>query len=435
MDKSKKSTPPIDRLSSLPDDVICKILSFLPTVDSITTSVLARRWRNLWAHVPVLYFLEIYLVDDALNQVLSAHKNPTIDTFLIHLADTCNYDYSDFEKLMDTVVARKVRNLDVLLYTKLPQIIFSCKTLVELTLASCDIPDSGDVSLPALRKLTLEIVSYESYKALPNLLSGCPVLEELEIETGYDENHSTYCDVASLTLKRLSISGNITENTSMEYYDLYDALLCESMLDTPALRFLRLYRVSPPKVSARSLVSLTEAKVDFNFGIQMRPSSRSVLEFVGKLCGVRSLTLSTGFMNITDSEFSILNVKFPNLTKLVLREAHEGFVSVFLEKADNLEVLAITLLYRLEVEDLNYWVEPKHVPTCLISHLKYVAMYGFKGVEPELDMAKYLLRNSKVLKSFKIKPLSQQLRLKGKFEELKKVLLERGSDASRINSH
>ncbi|GER56533.1 F-box family protein [Striga asiatica] len=285
----KKSTSPIDRLSSLPDDVIYKTLSFFPAIDSITTSVLARRWRNLWAHVPVLYFSEIDLVNDALNQICAI-------TSLVDLS------------------------LDLCLDTKLSQIIFSCKTLVDLSLGLCYIPDSGDVSLPALRNLKLEIVSYESYKSLPNLLFGCPVLEELEIETGWD-----------------LLRG-----------------MCWSLW----------------------------------------------VSFVG-------------FMNITISEFSVLNVKFPNLTKLVLEEAYEGFVTVFLENADNLEVLPITLLYQFEEEDLNYWVEPKQVPTCLISHLKYVAMYGFEGVEPELDMTKYLLMNSKVLKSFKIKPRSQQPRLKG----------------------
>jgi hypothetical protein len=37
-----------DRLSSLPDDLICRILSFLPTREAALTSQLSRRWRRVW---------------------------------------------------------------------------------------------------------------------------------------------------------------------------------------------------------------------------------------------------------------------------------------------------------------------------------------------------------------------------------------------------
>uniref|UniRef100_A0A0E0ERN0 F-box domain-containing protein n=1 Tax=Oryza meridionalis TaxID=40149 RepID=A0A0E0ERN0_9ORYZ len=44
-----------DRLSSLPDDLIGRILSFLPTRQAAVTSQLSRRWRRVWpAHVAAL---------------------------------------------------------------------------------------------------------------------------------------------------------------------------------------------------------------------------------------------------------------------------------------------------------------------------------------------------------------------------------------------
>ncbi|EYU20859.1 hypothetical protein MIMGU_mgv11b020034mg, partial [Erythranthe guttata] len=42
----------IDRLGNLPDPILLHILSFFPTKFSVTTSVLARRWRFLCAYVP-----------------------------------------------------------------------------------------------------------------------------------------------------------------------------------------------------------------------------------------------------------------------------------------------------------------------------------------------------------------------------------------------
>ncbi|KAJ0509751.1 putative F-box domain, leucine-rich repeat domain superfamily, F-box-like domain superfamily [Helianthus annuus] len=45
-----------DRLSSLPDDLIHKILSFVGIKLAVETSVLSSRWRYIWTSMPCLNF-------------------------------------------------------------------------------------------------------------------------------------------------------------------------------------------------------------------------------------------------------------------------------------------------------------------------------------------------------------------------------------------
>ncbi|GFQ05855.1 hypothetical protein PHJA_002729500 [Phtheirospermum japonicum] len=47
-------------------------------------------------------------------------------------------------------------------------------------------------------------------------------------------------------------------------------------------------------------------------------------------------------------------------------------------------------------------MEPKQVSVCLASHLRTVRIYQFVGVETQLSILRYILRNAKVLKRMEI---------------------------------
>ncbi|KAJ0431823.1 putative F-box domain, leucine-rich repeat domain superfamily, F-box-like domain superfamily [Helianthus annuus] len=71
-----------DRLSSLPDDLIHKILSFCSIKDAIGTSVLSSRWEYVWTSMPYLSFSSedfdtLPAFSKFVNHVLSGRNNLT----------------------------------------------------------------------------------------------------------------------------------------------------------------------------------------------------------------------------------------------------------------------------------------------------------------------------------------------------------------------
>ncbi|CAA0815964.1 F-box/FBD/LRR-repeat protein [Striga hermonthica] len=202
----------IDRLDSLPDEVICHILSFLPTRLSMSTSVLAKRWRFLWAHVPVCDFegnfkkgLETPNLD-VIYSVIQRHKVKTIHS--LRLSIGC-YE-SQLNTLISTTLERNIRNLHIDLGVNtivfLHRTLFTCKTVVEMRLDNglC-LPSTGGACLPSLKKLHLSKVDYEDDNALTYLLSGCPLLQELIIDHSADETDMRFFHVVSSTIKMLEV--------------------------------------------------------------------------------------------------------------------------------------------------------------------------------------------------------------------------------------
>ncbi|XP_073136753.1 F-box/FBD/LRR-repeat protein At5g56570-like [Henckelia pumila] len=107
-------------------------------------------------------------------------------------------------------------------------------------------------------------------------------------------------------------------------------------------------------------------------------------------------------MKLLDSTFSIGTTKFHNLIKLEIEADWYILLTELLQSAYNLESLTV-----LKVKDeLKRWREPKQLPKCLLSSLKYVVIHGFEGGDDELNMIRYILRHAKVLQRMDINSVS-----------------------------
>jgi hypothetical protein len=158
------SASPTDTISTLPDEILCRILSFLTTKQSVSTTVLSKRWTHLCHHVPVLHFPDItintvesnFRFNESVYSVLTSRNTVTASNFIdnfhldiqygnSHLA----YDlgFPNITKWINLIVQRNLKflhfNLRVPLpynfvgypyLPKLPVSIFTCSTLVSLNL-------------------------------------------------------------------------------------------------------------------------------------------------------------------------------------------------------------------------------------------------------------------------------------------------------------
>ncbi|XP_071703269.1 F-box protein At5g03100-like [Rutidosis leptorrhynchoides] len=73
-----------DRLSSLSDDLVIKILSYINTKQAIRTSILSPRWKNIWKSIPLL---DLSTEDD------------TFDEFT-RVRSSRNFDFHEFNRLL-----------------------------------------------------------------------------------------------------------------------------------------------------------------------------------------------------------------------------------------------------------------------------------------------------------------------------------------------
>ncbi|GFP93548.1 F-box/FBD/LRR-repeat protein at5g56420 [Phtheirospermum japonicum] len=268
-------------------------------------------------------------------------KSPSINTFrLINNSFDCSK--FDIETWVTTAVDHNVQNLDLdfqpdTIFT-LPKCLYTCKTLVYLSLGFCAFPlFSGAVSLPSLVKLHLYSIEYAVNETLPLLLSGCPLLKELIIERIL--NHDLGClDISSPTLKWLKV--NFPFDGSEFGYPGYRV-----KINAPALRYLEVNDCSYELISISPNNSLVEANIwlnNYTLEVDYSVYTCCVLKFLDSLCNVKCLYLFGWFEKVCmynlDLALAGSIVKFRNLTKLELA-ADWHFLPKFLESADHLEII------------------------------------------------------------------------------------------------
>ncbi|TXG67119.1 hypothetical protein EZV62_008394 [Acer yangbiense] len=115
-----------DRLSALHDSILYYILSFLPTKYVVQTSILGKRWLNLWTSLPYLDFdtesitgatgmaslRESKKILNFVNKFLQCHVESSIIRFRLS-SHRCAFDSSEISSWISTAVSGGVEELDI----------------------------------------------------------------------------------------------------------------------------------------------------------------------------------------------------------------------------------------------------------------------------------------------------------------------------------
>ncbi|KAG7658417.1 F-box domain [Arabidopsis suecica] len=199
---------PREFISNLPDEILGKILSLLPTKLGVSTSVLSKRWRNL------ILLVDNFDLEDSSTSGFSAFLEQTVARL-----NTCpikrlslngrHYRFSSADSWISTALERGCLELH-LQSQYLDTGILSSNTLVKLTLSDQIylqglVPHDGTVFFPTLKTLSLGAVVADR-DVYEWLISGCPVLDELSIRDGCDDPPTWKKSVVNKSVKRLTVS-------------------------------------------------------------------------------------------------------------------------------------------------------------------------------------------------------------------------------------
>ncbi|XP_023919334.2 F-box/FBD/LRR-repeat protein At3g52680 [Quercus suber] len=426
--KSQKLSPQkdtlVDRISDLPESLICHILSFLPIQEVVATSILSSRWQHLWSLFSRLD-LDSKTIGDSLScaqgqckpfsfghivsTLLTLHRAPYLRTLRLKcfLCRNC----SRLDKWIGNVVERNLEELDLqisgdYLFWKLPQSIFSCKTLVVLNLKGAIVLDPPpSFQFPSLKILRLVHIVYRPDSVF-RLLSGCPVLEDLSFQRQALQAVFKHKICAS-TLKRLSLTFGRNDFDGSHFGSLDYKL----EINAPALEYFKFEGHLRDIVFLHQLDSLVQADVyisSFEFHTfgedwvddrhRDECCADRVINFLATLYNVKLLSFSSSSLKCLGYGSACLS-QFQNLVQLDLKVYAWTWhmLQALLQNAPNLEVLFVTHKSQGYHRHNVCWKEPPDDPNNLTSCLTSFWYKGF-GFKHELEFVKYILKEARVLK-------------------------------------
>ncbi|CAF2048503.1 BnaA09g55370D [Brassica napus] len=436
----------MDLVSSLPEEVLCHILSFMSTKEAALTSVLSKRWLSLWTLVPNLdvddsVFLHpeegkreregiLYSFMDFVDRVLALQGDSPIKRFSLKCKTGIDPDRVNLWIL--NVLQRGVSDLELCLdfprcgYSdnddedyELPKEMFESKTLVDLKLTSefgVDWWRDKGTLLPMLKSLRIDsgellLLSDE----LELFVYALPVLEELYLATmeWFDLDET----VSSASLRKLTIyakgfegfggdpKGFSFDTPSLVYLDYSDYVAA----DYPKVNLTSLAEARLNLLVKENQVELIRAAAPNGEDDVVIQRFRNVSKLMRGLINVEKLSLSADTLEVLSLSCDSMPV-FNNLKSLNIKSHKErGWqaVPVLLRNCPHLETIVFEGLIHYVTDDCGDACgcisrEDKGRCSLVSCPVKKIQIHGFEMTVPEMKVIRHFLVSLQCLKEMKI---------------------------------
>ncbi|XP_074270174.1 F-box/LRR-repeat protein At3g59210-like isoform X2 [Silene latifolia] len=374
-----------DLLSCLPDELICQILSLLPTKDAAAASLSSRKMRSAFTRLtsldfddsPISYCAENHplfidrfqLFKTFVTNVLQASKSPHLSRFRIGFGGDLNISWSHFHHSsrvcgaacfphvestllnawIDFPLNRNgLQEIDLRIHVripgKLPSALFACQTLEVLKLdTNLDFELVSSMTsfwLPNLKVLQLCSILIPEDDFVSRLVSSCPSLEELYMNCRWKYGNSV--TISSPSLRKLTLILYRAD----EYSDLIS-------IDTPNLQRFKYGDNLALHHSIPSMKALVEASIHVLDCLDTPDESfDSMLSLVRAVSNVERLNLRVSCVEVLDREE--MKNQLPVFHNLRLMKLGHGaackwgtVLLEFLKRSPHLETLGFPVIVML----------------------------------------------------------------------------------------
>ncbi|KAL5976228.1 hypothetical protein ACLOJK_041880 [Asimina triloba] len=412
-----------DGVSKLPDAVLHYILSLVPMKFAIRTSILSKRWNNLWKHT-LAYATDLDFGAEFgrgqspgefvsnVDRYLQLHEGKIIKMFKLSFYAGDQY-MAKIERWVEFSVARGVKELDLDFcqtidgemsdsleegrLLKLPNCLFSTDSLTHLKLSGCDfsppLNSNGFSKLKAFHLCNARITE----GGLKIMVFNCKVLEELSLKNCYD-------------LMEIKVSAPHLPLTSLIVVDCWDAHEIE--ISVPNLQSFHFYG-NLIDINLENSSILEDVLINGLDREGFEPD-HDWIRILRRLEHVKILTLCNSSLSyvVLAEEYTpeYLPVTFHNLGELQLLMDSAG--GCYLANTYSFfKNCPCPRLEKLFIELPSAYTEPSQrnyhysripegdSPEMAFPHLKTVKVNGFRGFENEIWLVKFFLERAIALDS------------------------------------